>query len=104
VVDGQEHPLALIRSAKLYGVQKFCSLTCHTWDGHFILGNARMLQSLPKESQEALNKHLTAAALKQREDIARLNKDAEADLAEAGVSFNRPDTTPLREMLRSAGV
>lgn len=33
VVDGQENPLALIRSAKLYEVQKFCSLTGHTWDG-----------------------------------------------------------------------
>jgi len=103
VVDGQENPLALIQSAKLYEVQKFCSLTGHTWDGHFIFGNAKKLQSLPKEVQDALNTQLTAAALKQREDIARLNKDAEGLLTKAGVSFNRPDTTPFREMLRTAG-
>jgi tripartite ATP-independent transporter DctP family solute receptor len=103
VVDGQENPLALIQSAKLYEVQKFCSLTGHTWDGHFIFGNAKKLQALPKEVQEALAKHLNAAALKQREDIARLNKEAEGTLTKAGITFNRPDTAPFRELLRSAG-
>jgi TRAP-type C4-dicarboxylate transport system substrate-binding protein len=53
--------------------------------------------------QAALAKRLAEAALKQREDIARLNKDAEGALTKAGISFNRPDTTPFREMLRSAG-
>ena len=103
VVDGQENPLALIQSAKLYEVQKFCSLTGHTWDGHFIFGNAKKLQSLPKEVQELLAKHLHEAATRQREDIARLNRDAEGVLTKAGVTFNRPDTAPFREMLRSAG-
>jgi TRAP-type transport system periplasmic protein len=103
VVDGQENPLALIQSAKLYEVQKFCSLTGHTWDGHFIFGNAKKMQSLPKEVQDALVKHLNAAALAQREDIARLNQDAQAQLAKLGVTFNRPDPAPFREMLKSAG-
>jgi TRAP-type transport system periplasmic protein len=103
VVDGQENPLALIQSAKLYEVQKYCSLTGHTWDGHFIFGNARKLQALPKEVQAALHKRLTEAALKQREDIARLNKDAEGALTKSGIVFNRPDVTPFRDMLRSAG-
>jgi tripartite ATP-independent transporter DctP family solute receptor len=103
VVDGQENPLALIQSAKLYEVQKFCSLTGHTWDGHFIFGNAKKMQALPKEVQEALVKHLNAAALKQREDIARLNQDAQAQLTKLGVAFNRPDPAPFRDLLKSAG-
>ncbi|MDM0112822.1 TRAP transporter substrate-binding protein [Variovorax sp. J22R133] len=103
VVDGQENPLALIQSAKLYEVQKFCSLTAHTWDGHFIFGNAKKLQSLPKEVQEALAKNLNAAALKQREDIAKLNTDAQAQLTKLGVTFNKPDAAPFRELLKTAG-
>ena len=103
VVDGQENPLALIQSAKLYEVQKFCSLTGHTWDGHFIFGNAKKMQALPKEVQEALVKHLNAAALKQREDIARLNQDAQAQLTKLGVAFNSPDPAPFRDLLKSAG-
>ena len=103
VVDGQENPLALIQSAKLYEVQKFCSLTAHTWDGHFIFGNAKKLQSLPKEVQESLSKNLNAAALKQREDIAKLNADAQAQLTKLGVTFNKPDPAPFRELLKSSG-
>jgi tripartite ATP-independent transporter DctP family solute receptor len=103
VVDGQENPLALIQSAKLYEVQKFCSLTGHTWDGHFIFGNAKKLKALPKEVQESLATNLNAAALKQREDIARLNTDAQAQLTKLGITFNKPDPTPFRELLKSSG-
>ncbi|WP_454738690.1 TRAP transporter substrate-binding protein [Cupriavidus necator] len=103
VVDGQENPLALIRSAKLYEVQKFCSLTGHTWDGHFIFGNARKFQALPAEVQASLTANLAAAALKQREDIARLNTDAQAELTRLGITFNKPDPAPFRKLLQSAG-
>lgn len=103
VVDGQENPLTLIQSAKLYEVQKYCSLTGHTWDGHFIFGNAKKLQSLPKEAQESLARNLDAAALKERADIARLNGDAQAQLTKLGIVFNQPDPAPFRKMLSSAG-
>ena len=33
VVDGQENPLTIISIAKLYEVQKYCSMTNHMWDG-----------------------------------------------------------------------
>ena len=33
VVEGQENPLAVIDLAKLYEVQKYCSMTGHMWDG-----------------------------------------------------------------------
>ncbi len=39
VVEGQENPLAIIATAKLYEVQKFCSMTGHVWDGYWILAN-----------------------------------------------------------------
>jgi tripartite ATP-independent transporter DctP family solute receptor len=41
VVEGQENPLAIISTAKLYEVQKFCSLTNHMWDGFWFLANRR---------------------------------------------------------------
>ncbi|MGY2489976.1 TRAP transporter substrate-binding protein [Cupriavidus sp. CP313] len=103
VVDGQENPLALIRSAKLYEVQKFCSLTAHTWDGHFIFGNARKFQALPKEVQASIATHFNSAALRQRADIARLNVDAQAELSKLGITLNRPDPTPFRQLRQSAG-
>jgi tripartite ATP-independent transporter DctP family solute receptor len=37
IVEGQENPLAIISTAKLYEVQKYCSLTNHMWDGFWFL-------------------------------------------------------------------
>ncbi|MFX5705523.1 TRAP transporter substrate-binding protein DctP, partial [Acinetobacter baumannii] len=33
IVEGQENPMAIISTAKLYEVQKYCSITNHMWDG-----------------------------------------------------------------------
>ncbi len=33
IVDGQENPLAIVSSAKLFEVQKHCAMTNHMWDG-----------------------------------------------------------------------
>ena len=52
IVDGQENPLAIIDAAKLYEVQRFCSLTNHMWDGFWFLANRRAFDRLPKEAQE----------------------------------------------------
>ncbi|MDT8333535.1 TRAP transporter substrate-binding protein, partial [Roseomonas gilardii] len=35
VVEGQENPLAIIATTRLYEVQKTCSLTGHVWDGYW---------------------------------------------------------------------
>ncbi|NUO86493.1 MAG: TRAP transporter substrate-binding protein [Cupriavidus sp.] len=103
VVDGQETPLSLIRSGKLYEVQKFCSMTAHTWDGHFIFGNAKKFQALPREVQASLTTRFAAAALKQREDVARVDVEAQAEMTRLGIVFNRPDPAPFRKLLQEAG-
>src|ERR687890_1590935 len=62
VVEGQENPLAIISTAKLYEVQKFCSLTNHMWDGFWFLANRRAWERLPADLQAIVAKHLNAAA------------------------------------------
>ncbi len=42
VVEGQENPLAIIATTRLYEVQKYCSLTGHVWDGYWIWQQARV--------------------------------------------------------------
>ena len=48
VVDGPEKPLAIIDTAKLNEVQKFCSITNHMWDGFWFLANKRAWERLPE--------------------------------------------------------
>ena len=50
VVEGEENPLAIISTAKLYEVQKYCSLTNHMWDGFWFLMNRRAWAALDRKS------------------------------------------------------
>ena len=56
LVEGQENPLAIIATARLYEVQKYCSLTNHVWDAYWILGNRKAVERLPKDIQEIVKR------------------------------------------------
>lgn len=103
IVDGQENPLAIIATAKLYEVQKYCSLTNHMWDGFWFLANRRAWESLPDDVRGIVAKRINAAGLKERDDVAKLNATLQQDLAAKGLVFNRPDPAPFRDKLRAAG-
>ena len=103
VVDAQENPLAIIQTAKLYEVQKFCSMTNHMWDGFWFLGNKDAWDALPKEIQTVVAKHVNEAGLKERTDVEGLNSDLQKKLASEGMKFNTPDPKPIREALRQGG-
>jgi tripartite ATP-independent transporter DctP family solute receptor len=103
IVEGQENPLALISTAKLYEVQKYCSLTNHMWDGYWFLANRRALEALPADVRMIVEKNVNAAALKARADTEKLNATVREELAGKGLIFNQPDVAAFREKLRSAG-
>src|SRR6201992_1081205 len=103
IVEGQENPLALIATAKFNEVQKFCSMTNHMWDGYWCLANRQAWQALPDDVRAIITKNVNAAAVKERDDVAKLNANLRQDLASKGLQFNQPDPAPFRDKLRSAG-
>ncbi|HEX6842562.1 MAG TPA: TRAP transporter substrate-binding protein [Stellaceae bacterium] len=103
VVEGQENPLSLIQIAKLYEVQKYCSLTGHMWDGFWMLANKAAWDALPKDLQEIVARNWNAAALAERADIAKLNASVQGDLEKKGMVFNKPDPEAFRAVLKQAG-
>jgi TRAP-type transport system periplasmic protein len=103
IVEGQENPLAIISTAKLYEVQKYCSLTNHMWDGFWFLANRRAWDTLPPEIREIVAKNINAAGVNERADVAKLNASLQQELAGKGLTFNQPATAPFRDKLRSAG-
>ena len=103
VVEGQENPLSLIEIAKLYEVQKFCSLTGHMWDGFWMLANQDAWKALPPDLQAIAERHWNAAALAQRDDISKLNATVQADLEKKGMTFNTVDAEAFRAVLKEAG-
>lgn len=103
IVEGQENPLAIISTAKLYEVQKYCSLTNHMWDGFWFLANRRAWEKLPQDVRPVVAKNINAAAVKEREDTAKLNANLQQELAGKGLTFNQPAVGPFRDKLRTAG-
>ncbi len=102
IVEGQENPLAIIATAKLNEVQKYCSLTNHMWDGFWFLANRRAWERLPEDMRPIIAKHIDAAGMNERADVAKLNATLQQDLAAKGLIFNKPDPAPFREKLRAA--
>jgi tripartite ATP-independent transporter DctP family solute receptor len=103
VVDAQENPLAIISTAKLNEVQKYCSVTNHMWDGFWFLGNKKSFEKLPADLQEIITRNVNAAGLLERADVSALNDGLQASLKAKGMLFNNTDAALFRSKLRSAG-
>jgi len=103
LVDGQENPLILIDTAKLYEVQKYCSMTNHIWVALHISFNPAAWKRLPPDLQELTHKHFSEAALAERADWQVMDKTEIEKMTKAGLTFNTPDTKPFQEALRKAG-
>lgn len=103
IVDGQENPLAIMKVAKLWEVQKYLSMTIHMWDGFWLLGNRRAWKALPENHQEVVARHFNAGAMKQRADVMALNASLKGDLEGHGFVFNDVDPKPFEDKLREAG-
>lgn len=103
IVDAQENPLPIIDVAKLYEVQKYCSLTNHIWDGFWFIANGPQWEGLPPELQTVVAKAINEAGVKQREDIKAFNETVQKGLAKKGMVFNKPSPDTFRAKLRDAG-
>jgi tripartite ATP-independent transporter DctP family solute receptor len=103
VVDGQENPLILIDTAKLYEVQKYCSMTNHLWVALHVSFNNQAWRKLPSDLQEIVHRHLTQAALTQRQDWQVMDKSEIDNLKGKGLAFNTPDTKLFQDALRKSG-
>lgn len=103
IVDGQENPLAIIATAKLYEVQKYCSITNHMWDGFWFLANGNAWNRLPADLRAIVAKHVNAAGVAERADVEKLNGNLQQELTGKGLVFNRARTATFREALQKAG-
>jgi tripartite ATP-independent transporter DctP family solute receptor len=103
VVEGQENPLAIIYTAKLYEVQKYCSMTNHMWDGFWFLGNKSSFVRLPLNLQAIIRNAVNDAAMKERQDVDALERDTHGKLEATGMKFNDVDQGEFQQQLRASG-
>ena len=66
-IDGQENPLSVIWSYKLYRNQKYLSLTRHVYSPHLNVANLGWFNSLPDTDQKLIRQCMQEAAFYQKE-------------------------------------
>ncbi len=103
IAEGQENPLTIIDTAKLYEVQKFCSLTSHAWDGFWLCANKRSWEALPEDLRQIAARNFDAHALTERAANAALASTLAESLKGRGMTFNSVDGKAFRQVLQKAG-
>lgn len=97
--DAQTDPPSLVILMKLYEVQTYLSVTNHWWSGFTLTANAAIWKALPSDLQQVVEKHAKAAALAQRQDIAKMNASAVEVLRSKGMIVNECDTSGFKKPL-----
>src|SRR5690606_38482918 len=80
IVDGQENPLPVIHSARLFEVQNYCALSNHMWVGTWCIANRQKFDSLPTDIREIVEYNLNQAAMDERAENAQLSAELRATL------------------------
>ncbi|GEL41625.1 hypothetical protein MEX01_22160 [Methylorubrum extorquens] len=99
VVEGQENPLPITATTRIYEVQKSCSLTGHIWDAYWILGNRRAWARLPEDLRMIVGRELDRSAGDERADSVALNANLRTTLAAKGLTFVDVDRDAFRDAL-----
>lgn len=96
VVDGQENPLANIKAAKFYEVQKFLSLTRHKYEVTALLAGRTATARIPAADLAAVREAAAEAGAFQRKTMAEQEASLGAEFrAMSGITVNDVDTAPF---------
>jgi tripartite ATP-independent transporter DctP family solute receptor len=98
VIDGQENPINIIRTHKIYEVNKNLALTGHVYSPALLLMNEKKFNSLPLALQKALMEAGKEAAKFERKFI----RDNEAKMLEELKGFGMQVTYPNKKLFQKA--
>lgn len=95
--DAQENPIPVIYNNKLYEVQKYLSITNHSYDAMPLTIRNDIWKQLTPEYQEILNVAAGKAQDYNRQLVKQQTSDYVEKLEEEGMIVNTPDLGPFKE-------
>ncbi len=102
VVDGEENPVATIWSAKFYEVQKYLTLTQHTYQAIYQVMNLDTWKKLTAEQQKIVAEEGAAAGKLTRELLQSEEKGLIEQLKGKGMVVTTPDLKPFKAAMGPA--
>lgn len=98
-IDGQENPLSILVTAKLWQVQKHLALTGHVYSPTLLIASPALWKSLSADDQKLFLAAARAGAQAQRDRVSREDQTAIALLEREGMTVSRPDNAAFRDAL-----
>ena len=98
-VDGQENPLVICETNRLYEVTKYIARTHHAWSGFNLLANQGFWAKLPRSVQRVVDRNVQLYVAAQRKATMALNHDLEKTLVARGMTIEDVDTKGFRQKL-----
>lgn len=96
-VDGQENPIAIIETSKVYEVQKYISMTDLFYSPCVLMINEELYDSFSEEQKAAFDQAAEEAKDWQREYSQNYNEGALETMEEAGVTITEVDKEEWKE-------
>ena len=97
VIDGQENPIAVFYSSKLFEIQKYLTLTGHVYSPALMIFSMKKWNRIPKADQEMIARTAQEVAVYER----KLNRDEEERKLK---EIEQKGTTVVRDVDREAWV
>jgi tripartite ATP-independent transporter DctP family solute receptor len=102
VVDGQENPVSVLVSNKIFEVQKHLALTRHSYNNWVNVMNAKKFASLSAADQQILREESKAAGNMMRKALADAEQSQLTELRAKGMLITQPDAKAFRARMDPA--
>ncbi len=99
-IDGQENPLAIISTSRLYEVQKYVALTKHNYSPMVLIISKKVWDAFPDDIKAIFKEQAMSNAKVERQMLKEADEKYIADMKKFGTVITTPDTTPFREMVK----
>ena len=101
VIDGQENPIAVIYSQKVYEAQQYLAITNHVYSPSLVLFSKATFSKLDPEIQTALLEAAQEAADYERSCCEDGEAEQIAEMEELGLEVTYPDVTEFQAAMGS---
>jgi len=96
-VDGQENPLSIIDSSRLYEVQKYLSLSGHIWNASLMVVSPSRWNKLSAEDRKIIEANALKYRLVARELIREQDDKLLTELKAKGIAVNEVDKAAFKK-------
>ncbi len=100
VIDGQENPLAVLTSHKIYEVQKHLALTGHFYAPAIIVASRSRFDALPADVREVMRTTAREVSKSMRQAARRAEAEQLEQLKALGMQVTTPDKAPFQRAMQ----